>query len=87
MPCPTCSHTLQNLGLDQAGRRTFWCPRCGTLKTECQDGFEEHQVPSLAKRVKHTHDQAPFRATPDGGLVIPFAYWRNISEAVGIKAP
>ena len=34
MPCPTCDATLQNIGLDQTGRRTFWCPNCGTLKWE-----------------------------------------------------
>lgn len=63
MPCPTCNHTMQNLGLDQAKRRSFWCPRCGTVKTEIQGTFsdgcggsiaetrQEHETPYLVKRV------------------------------------
>jgi Zn-finger nucleic acid-binding protein len=31
MACPTCSHTMQNLGVES--ERVFWCPRCGTIKT------------------------------------------------------
>ncbi len=31
MACDTCSHTMQNLGVE--GQRIFWCPRCGSLKT------------------------------------------------------
>ncbi len=34
MPCPTCSHTLQGIGQTTDGRRHFWCPRCGTLRSE-----------------------------------------------------
>ncbi len=32
MACPTCDHTMQNVG-DNGGRTVFWCPRCGGLKT------------------------------------------------------
>jgi hypothetical protein len=53
MPCPTCNATLQNLGLDQPGRRTFWCPNCGTLKWErgdpAGDVFVEIDVPKGTK--------------------------------------
>ena len=45
MPCPTCNATLQNLGVDQPGRRVFWCPNCGTLKWECADGRVETDTP------------------------------------------
>lgn len=51
MPCPCCNHTVHNLGLDQAGRRVFWCPRCGTLKTESTT-FEEHQIPRWSRLLK-----------------------------------
>jgi hypothetical protein len=51
MPCPLCDHTLQNLGLDTAGRRTFWCPRCGTLKTVDDDGSEYISSPYMATRL------------------------------------
>lgn len=49
MPCPLCNHTLQNLGLNEPGRRTFWCPRCGTLQTESGEHIE-HEVPRVAPR-------------------------------------
>jgi hypothetical protein len=39
---------MHNLGLDQAGRRTFWCPRCGTLKTEASD-FTSHESPKWTR--------------------------------------
>lgn len=45
MPCPLCNHTMQNLGLATSGKRIFWCPRCGTLKTDRDGFFKEHEVP------------------------------------------
>jgi tRNA(Ile2) C34 agmatinyltransferase TiaS len=39
MACPTCNHTMENLGTEVV--KTFWCPRCGTLKTVHEDGFED----------------------------------------------
>lgn len=41
MACPTCDRTMQNLGLDQAGRRAFWCPTCGTLNTDTVGTFTD----------------------------------------------
>ncbi len=38
MACPTCDHTMQNLGVN--GQKIFWCNRCGTIKTVCGD-YEE----------------------------------------------
>jgi hypothetical protein len=38
MACSICDHTLQNVGVPTGdARRVFWCPRCGTLKTEMPD--------------------------------------------------
>lgn len=34
MPCENCGHTLQNIGHRSEEVRIFWCPRCGSLKTE-----------------------------------------------------
>ena len=63
MPCPNCNNTLQNLGLDQTGRRTFWCPNCGTLKWErhnpAGDVFAETDTPNVTKRLGK---DAEFRA-------------------------
>ena len=44
MPCPTCDHTMHNLGVES--QRIFWCPRCGTIKTEVD---EQHHVISLPR--------------------------------------
>ncbi len=57
MPCKTCGHTLQNLGLDNAVKRTFHCPRCGTLTAECDSPdsvhtFVGHTTPFLVDRVR-----------------------------------
>jgi Zn-finger nucleic acid-binding protein len=51
MSCPTCSGTMQSLGLNQLDRRTFWCPRCGTLRTE-GGGINEAVPPSLVARCR-----------------------------------
>lgn len=55
MPCPNCSHTMANLGLNDGGKRTFWCSRCGCLKTETPT-FEEHQAPKWTKPVDGAPD-------------------------------
>lgn len=33
MSCPTCSHTMQNLGIG-VETRAFFCPRCGTIRVD-----------------------------------------------------
>lgn len=40
MPCPTCDHTMQSLFPAGESQRWYWCPRCGTLKGETDDGEE-----------------------------------------------
>lgn len=42
MACPTCDHTMQNLGVN--GQKIFWCNRCGTIKTITRD-YEEFEEP------------------------------------------
>lgn len=32
MPCPTCDHTMTELGCRTTGSPFFVCPRCGTAK-------------------------------------------------------
>lgn len=34
MPCVTCNHTVQGVGRNEQGFHQFWCPRCGSVKTE-----------------------------------------------------
>ncbi len=31
MSCATCGHTMHMIS-DDHGDRTYWCPRCGTIK-------------------------------------------------------
>ncbi len=54
MTCATCGHTLHSLG--NAGRRDFWCPRCGSLVTEYSypgaPTRVETQPPKLVERVR-----------------------------------
>lgn len=52
MPCPTCSHTVESLGLTLDRRRFFWCPRCGTLVMQnTDDAGEVERVTSDAPKL------------------------------------
>lgn len=46
MACPTCDHTLQRVN-EGVSPVTFWCPRCGTIKTG--GSFEEASEPKLVQ--------------------------------------
>jgi transposase-like protein len=64
MPCPKCNHTMKNLGLDQSGRRSFWCDRCGTVKTESTDKereWSEYEVPKIVARAAALLDELKHR--------------------------
>jgi len=85
MSCPTCEHTMQNLGLAQSGAKAFWCPRCGTLKLETpgdeplSSGHADTEVPSLVHRI-HNAVLLPCEA----GVIVPLQMWRDIDEAAGL---
>ena len=50
MACPTCDHTMQNLGVEN--QKIFWCPRCGTLKTISPSGdYEENSETIFTKKL------------------------------------
>lgn len=53
MPCKTCNHTMQLIA-SGTNYSTFWCPRCGTTKTESEWTkhlpVEEWAVPKLIDR-------------------------------------
>jgi len=47
MACPTCDHTMQNLGVDSGvdkHKKIFWCPRCGTIKEVVKDHEQIEQT-------------------------------------------
>lgn len=51
MACPSCDHTMQNLGLNE--RRIFWCPRCGTIReNRWGDGKEIDSVPMWVEKLR-----------------------------------
>lgn len=52
MACPTCDHTMQNLG--GTAHKYFWCPRCGTLRegTDSKMEFRRDTTPLLVNRVR-----------------------------------
>ena len=67
MACPTCDHTMQGIG--GAVPRTFWCPRCGTLKQG-----EMYELTMLVPRVRSLLD----RTTSDD-----LAWQLGVTESVG----
>lgn len=79
MACKICDHTMQNLGLAQSGARVFWCPRCGSLKTENPDGFTEIEQTMLCKRIQDSLIETGI----NGGIFVTLADWRGIDEAAG----
>lgn len=79
MPCPTCGHTMANLGIEE--ERKFYCTRCGTVKTEHKDGFEDIQVPMLVGRVRSVHHKDPHLSAATSAKYL----WRDALEAIGIK--
>lgn len=60
MACPTCLHTMHSLGKIQE-TSVFWCPHCGTIKTDLASHEPDISVPYLVDRVKR------FRALANEG--------------------
>lgn len=52
MPCPTCDHTMQAVGheTNMPTSYIYWCPRCGTMKSDATDDATGVGVPSLVDR-------------------------------------
>ncbi len=50
MSCQTCDHTMQKV--NDGAPRVFWCPRCGTIKTEFCDNVGDAQFnePRIVQR-------------------------------------
>lgn len=84
MPCPTCDHTLQNIGAKD--QRIFWCPRCGTLVYEA-DNFRGENCPYLANYVRNwwANNGQHFDPT-EYKLPVGMPWMMAILECVGIKS-
>lgn len=79
MSCPTCnSATMQKI--NDAAPPTFWCSRCGTLRTP-HPAFNHDSVPSLIPLVR---DLVIFKTVPPATDVW---VWRAIREALGFTDP
>jgi hypothetical protein len=84
MPSPACRHTMQNLGATRD--RIFWCPRCGTVKSDT-GGFENVNRPALVGLVA-TAEEMTVRTSVDGCSVqfaVPSWFWGAICEAAGVS--
>jgi hypothetical protein len=78
MPCDICDHTVQNIGAK--GRRIWWCPRCGSLRTKIGE-HSQTDVPILVDRVRRARqDTRPLGAI---GYMMPTPAWVDVCEAVG----
>ena len=79
MPCDICNHTLQNMGVE--GQRIFWCPRCGSVKTENGD-FHETSQPMLVSRARKAYDGS-LKTSSYNWATVDIKDWREILDAIG----
>ena len=50
MACPTCDHTMHHVATAGKKDPLFWCPRCGTIKSEAK--IKPFEAPMLVARAK-----------------------------------
>ncbi len=79
MACPTCSATLENIGL--ASERAFHCGRCGTIVVERAGDWKDIYVPVLAERCRKY--EAAFSAEPCPQVDL----WRLLGIQEAIRVP
>ena len=79
MSCDTCNHTMQNVGTAGKKDPLFWCPRCGTIKSDAK--VEDKYVPWLVDRCKKLWGLVRVLNIKDLN-----DYWRSsgIGESIGI---
>ncbi len=81
MPCDICNHTVQNISAE--GQRIFWCPRCGSLKTETGD-FHRTTPPRLVGYVRDAAEDTCFCYEHiETRYSVPSWEWVAACEAVG----
>lgn len=84
MPCPTCDHTMTQLGCQTSGNPFFLCPRCGTTKT-C-DGIVA--VPALVEFCRRFPADLWGRSVQPGTVTLAdiLAAWEKtgIQEAINV---
>jgi hypothetical protein len=65
MPCPACDHTMQRVN-EGTNPKVFWCPRCGTIKSE--PGVPEFESPRIVGLVDKAADT--FRDVHDAMVIL-----------------
>lgn len=86
MSCPTCDHTMHNIGCClHSGLPFFWCPRCGTLKP-CDSEAAE---PALVARCRDFAREFEKACDEDHHAAAPCmeGAYRRSGIAESIKAP
>lgn len=88
MSCPTCAHTMNDLGLSappltarEPVRRVYWCPRCGTLREELSDAAGHQTNDEAPKLVERCRELGETLAPPWAAL------WRRLGIAEAIDTP
>lgn len=84
MSCPTCGHTMQSLGMmEMSAIRYFWCPRCGTLKSE-RCGHDFIESPKLVERCREFGKNHLAEHTVS---IKDFKAWTGLGIAESINTP
>jgi hypothetical protein len=85
MPCTICNHTVQNIGIEGRGqRRIFWCPRCGSLKTERGDSSDT-RPPELVERVRAVAGTArECISGEEPSFAIGRRHWLTLCESIAV---
>lgn len=83
MACPTCDHTMRSVG--GVGYVVFWCPRCGTIKTNHADNQNNLIcLPTLIPRLQKFRNETMPR---QGGFILDRLVhawiWLGIAESIG----
>jgi hypothetical protein len=76
--CPTCGVTIQKV--NDGIPRVWWCPRCGTIKSE--GGVPEHEAPSFIRSAL----MALARYNPPRSDPGPFSgpLWAKVGQVFGL---
>lgn len=80
--CQICGHTVQRVN-EGKSPVTYWCPRCGTLKT---DGVPDHEPTHLTRRQLEVclSDIATHRVTDEFlESINTFAHAQALEDAQG----
>lgn len=81
MACPTCGHTMQNVG--GTDHRVYWCNRCGTLLEKGPNEWERKEAPMLVERCREFEQHASEAAT----VLQVVRMWHRLGITESINTP